>query len=439
MTGHDMNDDTSSAPPPRSPVARTGSWWRRLTRRDLLLGAGSLAVGAVGSRALVPRAPAPGDPVPREIDTTVANSAVAPAHGAAVPAAGVHQAGITRPDTPQPHTLIAVLDLGTPGNAPDLLATGTLLATVGRRILELTSPAEFDDAVTPDGPGDLTVTVGVGPRLLAAVDPDLPAAEVMPAFAGDDGIAAGRIGGDVLLQLCATDPTVLDPVLTALEAAAEEAAPGLARRRWTEHGYRAPGTDTVTRNPLGYLEGIQVPRGTQQQSENLWISPQDSPCAAAGTVCVLRRLVLDVDRFTAEPETVRDRTIGRHRLDGSPLSGGNTLSEVDLHAKTPQGEYLLPSRSHARAAHPTFTGSHLMLRRGYTFTTAAVAGGDDGQRGLFFIGYQRTLATFVRTQQRLDETDDLMDYVTPTATGSWLILPGHGTDRPLGSTLFPTD
>ena len=75
-----------------------------------------------------------------------------------------------------------------------------------------------------------------------------------------------------------------------------------------------------------------------------------------------------------------------------------------------------------------------MMRRSYGFTATDPA----TQRltaGLLFTSYQNDLLTFVRTQQRLDDEDDLMTYATPTAEVSFLVLPGFSRERPLGSTL----
>jgi dye decolorizing peroxidase len=57
-------------------------------------------------------------------------------------------------------------------------------------------------------------------------------------------------------------------------------------------------------------------------------------------------------------------------------------------------------------------------------------------QGLLFICFQRDLQDFVRTQRRLDEVDDLMQYVTPVSTGAFLILPGFDAARPLGHGLL---
>ena len=71
-----------------------------------------------------------------------------------------------------------------------------------------------------------------------------------------------------------------------------------------------------------------------------------------------------------------------------------------------------------------------MLRRGYSYENSST------DRGLVFVCFQRDLATFTRTQQRLDEVDDLMRFATTTASGSFLVLPGFDGRHPLGATVF---
>ena len=379
-----------------------------LSRRQLLgslvaTGVGAAAAGVGATVAVQAAVSAP--PTDRTDGTT--------SHGP-VDARGAHQAGITRPATPQTFGLIAAVDLAEPNNL-------SWLETLGEAILEVTAIPSGESNEIPDGAGDLTVTVGLGPRILAPLDPSLPGAEALPQFAKDAAMDPAAVGGDLLLALYASDPTVLGPALELLL----ETVPGYALR-WAQHGFRAPGTGMVARNPLGFLDGVIVPHGTKELDENVWI---EDGAAKGGTVCVIRRLVLDRGAFGALPVEDQEKTIGRYKIDGSPLSGGAADAQVNLTAKSPDGEYLVPARAHARAAHPSFTGSALMLRRGYAFDN----GGADA--GLMFICFQRDLRTFVATQQRLDERDDLMDFATPTASASFLILPGFDENTPLGASI----
>ena len=395
-----------------------------VSRRDALLAAGGLAVGAA-SAALLPRLG--GSPGP---STTNAAVPGAPA-GSPVDPTGGHQAGIARPSTPQQHTLVAVLDFADRGAPTFVVALEARLAAVTAVILSFAGHAD-PSPVAPDGAGDLSVTLGLGSALVSALDPRLPGAAGLPLFVGDDAIATERLGGDVLVGVCAENPGLLSPALAAVISALETATV-----RWQQLGFRSPGEGTIARNPLGYHDGVIVPRGDAELDRDVWIP--DGP-AAGGTICVVRQLRLDVAAFAAEAPERQDEIMGRRRGDGAPLSGGGPLDEVNLRAKTESGRFVTPSRSHARAAHPSFTGSHLMLRRGYAYANGPVmtpGGRRVDDQGLLFICFQRELDDFTRTQRRLDELDDLMGYATPVASGAFLVLPGFTARRPLGSGLFP--
>ncbi len=337
-----------------------------------------------------------------------------------VVATGETQAGVARPADPQRSALFTVFD----AEVATATQTRDLLFAIGAATLRLTAAGASVPGVTDDGAGDLTITVGVGPRLVALAGRNLPGAAALPAFAGERNLDPRARGGDLLLAVQGTDAGLLDPV-TAWLAGPD---PKLSMR-WEQPGFRGIGNGRpgVARNVIGYLDGIVIPRTPTELDADVWIA--DGP-AEYGTICVLRRLRVDLDRFRAETVDRQDAMIGRHRSDGSPLSGGGPMAHVDLEAKTPDGRYVTPARSHARAAHPSFTGSTTMLRGSYSFTDS------DGSRGLLFRCFQRDLDTFVRTQRRLDDVDDLMRFVTPTASASFLVLPGFDADRPLGATLF---
>lgn len=365
-------------------------------RRAVLAGALGLAVGA-GAGAAV------GFTFRDQDGRTTASAPTADL----VDATGAYQAGIDRPATPQRHGLVLSIDLA----GTDL----TFLPALGEAIVTLTGNGDRD--VLPDGPFGLTITVGLGPRLVAAHHPGMPGGEELPLFAGDQDIPEAGRGGDLLLALYGNDPGSLHPVATHLLAG----LPG-ATVRWSQRGFRGPGTGMEVRNPLGFQDGVIVPHGDAELAENVWQ-------ADGGTICVIRRLQLKTDLFRGRPVAEQEAVIGRRRADGTPLSGGGPTDQVNLGLKSADGNYLVPARAHARAAHPSFTGSKLMLRRGYAFDN----GGQDS--GLMFICFQQDLRTFVATQQRLDEVDDLMQYVTATASATFLILPGFSVDGPLGSTL----
>lgn len=379
---------------------------RRFTRRTLLLStsAGTVAglvVGAAGGAGAA---------------IAASGALSADSNGTPVPAAGRHQGGVERPSVPQQHCIVAVADLDT----TTLQAT---LAELGEQVLRVTDPRHPFTELTPDGPGDLTVTVSLGAAALAATAyPSLADSVTLPAFAGDADLPDDRRGGGILISVNATDPVVLEPVLQSLTAL----IPGY-RLRWSDLGFRGHADRGVARNPFGYHDGIIVPKTRDAFDADVWIA--DGPLAR-GSICVVRRFALDTDGFRALPQERRDAIIGRRQVTGEPLSGGERDDEADLLAKTPSGELLVPARSHVRAAHPSFTGSSLMLRRSYSYRAS------ESDQGHLFIAFQADPQTFARTQLRLDETDDMMAFATPTATGAFAVLPGFTANRPLGSTLF---
>ncbi|MEV7612005.1 Dyp-type peroxidase [Streptomyces sp. NPDC089799] len=341
--------------------------------------------------------------------------------GLASTAEAAHQEGVDRPEQPQTHVVVSVYDLADPDGA-GRAGTGRMLKALGETVLKVT------EAGSGRGSADgLTVTVGLGPGPLAALDRRLPGAAELPAFAREERTSR-TWGGDLLVQVCANGAAAAAGADADLAGLLE--GRGAAARRWSQTGFRPPGTGPV-RNLLGFQDGIEIPRGRAELERDVWLSGPDP--VAGGTIAVVRRLRIDVPEFLAQPVHRQEEAIGRRKADGAPLGGGAPLGRLDLSAKTPQGRYLVPAMAHARRANPNATGSGKMLRRGYAYDNGP------GDRGLLFIGFQRELRTFTATQRRLDEGDDLMAFVTATASAGFLVLPGFDADRPLGATLFPVE
>ncbi|MEQ0562306.1 Dyp-type peroxidase [Amycolatopsis sp. NEAU-NG30] len=319
-----------------------------------------------------------------------------------VAAFGTQQAGIARPSPPQRHVDLSVWDV--PGD----VRLAPLLAALGRRAAALC--AGGDSALADLPAARLTVTVGLGPRL---VPPGLPGSQDLPVFPGDQADDAHR-GGDLLLQVCA------DEQLTAALAVTElTAGTGLAPR-WRRTGFRGPSaSDGSARNVLGFADGIVLPKGDAELAANVWLD--GPPAVRGGTIAVVRAMRLDTAAFHALPVSRQEQVIGRRKATAEPLSG----PDLDLGAKTPDGEYLIPADAHVRRAHPLTVGAGVMLRRSYN--------ADDG---LLFISFQKELRTFVATQHRMSEGDALLKFATTTASATFLILPGFSPEVPLGQALL---
>ncbi|MDT0309793.1 Dyp-type peroxidase [Streptomyces sp. DSM 44917] len=356
-----------------------------------------------------PRSGRPDEPVP------VPSAAATPRP---VAVTGRHQAGVTLPRAAQPHLLALVADLG------PTVTPGPLLAELGETIRALA--AGSDPRLLGLSPGDVTVTVGVGPRLVRTAGAELPGAADLPPFSRER-VAARERGGDLLIQICAGDALLLPVVATAL---LDQAGDRL-RERWRQAGRRGAEVPvaedrTAPRNLLGFIDGIVGPHTAAEQERDLWLA--GPPAVADGTLAVLRRMEIDLTRFAALSLAEQEAVFGRHRASGVPLSGGSVDSAPGLNAKTPDGRYLVPADAHVRRANPTAVGVGHMLRRSYSIDAPAP--------GLLFISFQNDLRTFTSTLTRMDASDALLPFTTTTATATFLILPGHGPRRPLGSTLF---
>ncbi|GGX31430.1 Dyp-type peroxidase [Streptomyces noursei] len=335
-----------------------------------------------------------------------------------VPATGRHQAGITLPQPAQPNLLAVVADLATPA------AAGPLLAELGQAVLALISGT--DPRLLGLPPGDLTVTVGVGPRLVRTAGAALPGAADLPRFSRER-IAPPARGGDLLIQICASDPLLLP----AAAAALLDQAGDRIHERWRQSARRGTNVPvgnglTAPRNPLGFIDGIVGPHTTAERQRDLWLA--GPPAVAGGTLAVLRRMELDLPRFAALSVAEQEAVFGRRRATGVPLSGGTVATNPELGAKTPDGRYLVPADAHVRRANPAVVGTGLMLRRSYST--------DEPAPGLLFISFQNDLRTFTATLTHMDASDALLRFTTTTASATFLILPGFDRQHPLGSRLF---
>ncbi|MEU9793291.1 Dyp-type peroxidase [Streptomyces sparsogenes] len=345
-------------------------------------------------------------------------SDAAPAPTPSVSPTGRYQAGITLPQPAQRHLLAVVADL------VDTKSVRPLLAELGEAVRTLTKGTDARLMGLP--PGDLTVTIGVGPRLVRMVDPTLPGAKDLPRFSREQIPPRAR-GGDLLIQICADDALLLPVVAAALL----EQAGDRMHERWRQSGGRGANVPVeegvaAPRNLFGFVDGIVGPHTKAQQERDLWLAGP-AP-VAGGTLAVLRRMELDLPRFAKLSVAEQEAVFGRRRDSGVPLSGGTIASGPDLGAKTPDGRYLVPADAHARRAHSTAVGVGLMLRRSYSIDAPAP--------GLLFISFQNDIRTFTNTLTRMDNSDALLEFTTTTAGATFLILPGFDGHHPLGSRLF---
>lgn len=401
-----------------------------VSRRRMLQG-GAAVVGGAGlgwsggaAAALVGERSSAGAATP------AAPVRVAPPPGAeVVPFHGAHQAGVAT--EPQAFAVFLGLDLRAasedPGAAREqlvrllrLLTDDAVRLTAGRPALGDTEP---ELAVLP---ARLTVTIGLGPRVLTELTRTRVPLRPLPAFSIDR--LEDRWGQtDLLIQLGCDDPLTLAHARRMLlkDAAA------FARLRWAQEGFRrARGTEapgTTMRNVLGQVDGTANPNPADGDfADLLWATAQDpgGPAFAGGTFCVLRRIRAELVTWDAVGRAGKEFAVGRRLDTGAPLTGERETDPLDLAAVDALGLPVIDAGAHVRRARSDDPRQRF-LRRPYNYVTSDPSAPDGQEAGLLFAAYARDVERqFVPIQQRLAELDRLNQWVTPVGSAVYAIPPG---------------
>ena len=210
---------------------------------------------------------------------------------------------------------------------------------------------------------------------------------------------------------------------------------GRARLRWSQHGFgrtsRTSDDQQTPRNLFGYKDGTAniLSDDAAALDEHVWVAEKDEPAwMAGGSYLVARKIAMLVETWDRLRLAEQDRTIGRAKGSGAPLSGGGEMTEPKF------AGHAIDENSHVRLAHPTVNDGIRILRRGYNY----VDGNSDLGRldaGLFFLSYQRSPEQFVTLQKRLS-TDLMSEYIRHIGSGVWAIPPGAEKGSYVGAGLF---
>lgn len=328
---------------------------------------------------------------------------------------GPRQPGITSPSPRQQNATVSIFDVLTLAQVPEMLDE---LGNIAVDAIEGGMLADTE-------PARLTLTVGVGPRVIREfLSEASPGSQMLPNFQREQFDSPGLKQGDLFIQLCADDQMVTSLV----QARVEDYLADKSVKNWSAQGFRGALDQGTARNLLGFHDGLSVPRGDAELDDLVWF--QEPERLRGATIAVVRRMPIDVARFAALTLEEQEQAVGRRRKNGAPLSGGSREDDPNLHSKSPAGEVDIPLGAHVRRAHPLPSGvKGLMLRRGYSYFNSS----DD--QGLLFISFQSELRTFTATQHRMDELDALMNFTKTTASGTFLIGPGQTADTKLGDFL----
>nr|WP_042416177.1 iron uptake transporter deferrochelatase/peroxidase subunit [Streptacidiphilus anmyonensis] len=408
----------------------------QLSRRRLLGAAGAggaagLALGAGGYALAGP--PAPRRSADAAVPATALGSTAVAFHGA-------HQAGIVEPMQSSLHA--TAFDL-TPGTArPGLTALMKRWSAAAAAMAEgRTPPGLTDDQVALDaGPSSLTVTFGFGASVFAkaGLTAQLPGQlAALPPFP-EDRLDRSRSDGDLWVQVCANDPLVAFHAMRTLQ----RLAAGQAVPRWQMTGFsRAPGATArpmTGRNLMGQIDGTNNPKPTDANFASRIFVPQNGqpPWMAGGSYAVFRRIRMLLDVWDQQSPELQERTIGRRKASGAPLSGGTETTPVDLAKQNPDGSLAVPGDAHVRVAAPASNQGAAMLRRGYSYHDGFRSDGAP-DAGLLFVCFQSDPQTgFVPVQRKLARGDALSRFIVHESSGLYAVPGGAAADGYVGQALL---
>lgn len=368
---------------------------------------------------------------------------------ASVPFRAARQAGIETPS--QRHAALVSFEVVERDRAAmrDLLAEWT---DVGEALCAGRAVANDTGEATGLAPARLTATFGFGASFFddeCAPRAARPARLVdLPTFPGD-ALEDAWNGGDLVVQVCADDPTVVSHAVRQLRRTGN----GRVASRWMQNGFLPQAPGQTSRNLFGQVDGTANPApGSSEFDELVWARAGDGPdWMTGGTFMAVRRIRMNLTMWDRMGLDVQEAAVGRRRDSGAPLTGGDEFAALDLDAER-DGQPVIATDAHVRLAKGTGPG---MVRRGYSFddgpraTVGATveipaemdhaqhdqmdhmpmgAAMDDHDSGLLFIAFVRDPARqFVPMQQALSDGDALGHFLAYTSSSLWAVPPGART------------
>jgi deferrochelatase/peroxidase EfeB len=357
-----------------------------------------------------------------------------------------HQGGVAT--EPQRHSVFMtfhVADTATKSALQILLARWSAAAAIlqqGRSVgavqpqNEVSPPADTGEAFGLS-PASLTVTVGLGPSLFGdrfGLAPHKPAAfAALPTLNGDT-LDPKFTGGDLSVQACADDPQVCYHAVRNLARLGRDTVTPF----WAVLGFgrasAGPGQQTP-RNLMGFKDGTRNISTDAQYSQYVWIEHGDQPWMDGGTYQVVRKIRMLLETWDTDRVGNQQRIFGRHKEEGSPLTGTGEMDAPDFAAKDSSGEPVINPLAHVALAAHENNGGMMIRRRSYNYTDGLDANGQLNA-GLLFISYQNDPQNFVRLQNRLGGHDLLNEYIRHVGSAIFAIPPAPEQGHYLAQSLF---
>jgi dye decolorizing peroxidase len=419
-------DETARTEQPPTP--------RGVRRRDVLVGGGGAALGALATWAgLRVDVPADSGAAPSDAASDSGATATTAYRGDLTePWQGEHQAGIVTPA--QGFATLTAYDLRDGVDALRLERLMRIWTDDVSRLAEGRPGLTDTEPELAAHPARLTITVGLGPGAFdrTGLEAQRPAwLAPLPPYS-IDALEDAWTGGDLMVQACGEDPST---VAHAARYLAKEAA-DFASVRWAQHGFRnaagqVPASMTF-RNQFGQLDGSSNLQG--EEGEHVWITDDAPAWLRGGTTMVVRRIHMNLDKWDELDRVGREVIVGRRLGDGAPLTGGDEFTPPDLEAVNELGFPAIDAAAHIRRAR-TGDPTQRILRRPYSYEAApSVIPSDTGQ---IFIAFQADLEhQFLPVQARLAELDLLNQWTTPIGSAVFAIPRGVREGEFLAQDLF---
>ena len=183
---------------------------------------------------------------------------------------------------------------------------------------------------------------------------------------------------------------------------------------------------------MGFKDGTDNIRAedTTAMERYVWAQREDGvDWMSGGTYMVARRIRIRIririDVWDATSLEGQEHTIGRNKLTGAPLGASREYDPVNLAARGPAGQALIPNHAHIRIASPENNGGQRLLRRGYSYSEGNDPATGQLDAGLFFIAFQRSpTRQFIPVQGRLAAFDALNRHTQHTASAMFACPPG---------------
>ncbi|MGE7763389.1 iron uptake transporter deferrochelatase/peroxidase subunit [Peribacillus sp. NPDC097895] len=369
-----------------------------------------------------------------------------------VPFYGAHQAGITT--EAQDNLYFASLEVTTDKRS-DLIqlfkdwteaaAQMTAGNLIGEASLNANMPPKDTGEAKELSPSNLTITFGVGPTLFSKDGKDrFGLKSKTPAELKDlpkfplDALEDSWNGGDICIQACADDLQVAFHAVRNLVRIGR----GKVIIHWAQTGFQrtkqADSQKTTPRNLFGFKDGTVNPdtNNSSEMNEHVWVKAGDGPdWLVGGSYMVVRRIQMYIEVWDRTVLREQENTFGRHRDSGAPLGMKKEFDSVDLEAKDPNGNRIIPEDSHMSLSRGD--GKAKILRRPYSYADGMDPKTGSFNAGLLFICFQRRPSKqFIPIQERLAKNDKLNEYIVHRGSAMFACLPGAKKGGYIGDSLF---